>query len=87
MEVFCEKIFLKNLAIFRGKHLFWSLLLINLFIKKSLRHWCFAVNIADILRTPILKNLLEGLLLETINKMAPCALRLVETFWLAGTFL
>ena len=87
MEVFCEKIFLKNLAIFSGKHLFWSLLLINLFIKKSLWHWCFAVNIANILRTPILKNLLEGLFLETIDKMAPCALRLVETFWLAGTFL
>ena len=33
------------------------------FIKKRLQHWCFSVNIAKLLRTPILKNICERLLL------------------------
>ena len=27
------------------------------FIKKRLQHWCFPMNIAKVLRTPILKNI------------------------------
>ena len=34
------------------------------FIKKRLQHWCFPVNIAKILRTAILKNICERLLLK-----------------------
>ena len=34
------------------------------FIKKRLRHRCFPVNIAKFLRTPILRNIYERLLLE-----------------------
>ena len=33
------------------------------FIKKKLEHSCFAVNIAKLLRAPILKNICERLLL------------------------
>ena len=41
---------LKNFAMFRGKHLCWSPLLIN-FIKKELQHRCFPVSISNFLRT------------------------------------
>ena len=41
---------LKNLAIFTRKHLCWRFFLIN-FIKKSLQHRCFPVNIAKCLST------------------------------------
>ena len=34
------------------------------FIKKRLQHRCFPVNIAKFLRTPILKNICERLLLK-----------------------
>ena len=45
-------------------HLRWSLFLIKLqAYKKRLQHRCFPVNIARVLRTPILKNILERLLL------------------------
>ena len=36
-----------------------------MFIKNSLQHRCFAVNIAAVLRTPILKNICKLLLLIT----------------------
>ena len=35
------------------------------FLKKRLQHWCFLVNIEKIVRTPILKNNCERLLLRT----------------------
>ena len=58
---------LKIFAIFTEKDLCWNLfikLLINsLFIKKRLQHRCFLKNIARFLRTPILKNICEWLLL------------------------
>ena len=38
----------KNLAIFTGKYLCWSFVIIN-FIKKILQHRCFPVNIAKCL--------------------------------------
>ena len=44
---FIKKAVLKNFAIFTGKLLF----------KKRLEHWCFPLNIAKFLRTPILKNI------------------------------
>ena len=40
-----KKAFRKNLAIFTGKHLRWSLFSIK-FIKKRPKHMCFAVNMA-----------------------------------------
>ena len=63
-----KKAALKNFAIFTGKHLCWSLffkvadLQARNVIKKRLQHRCFPVNIANDLRTPILKNICEVLL-------------------------
>ena len=66
-----EKADFKNFAIFTGKHLCWSLLLIDLwasraatFLKKGLRHRCFPVNIAKFLRTIILVKICEQVLLQ-----------------------
>ena len=57
----------KNFIIFTGKHLCWSLFLIKLqackFIEKRLQHWCFPLHVRKFLRTPILKNISERLLL------------------------
>ena len=50
LEVFYKKAVLKNLAIFTGKHLCWSLFLIQ--------------DIAKFLIAPILKNICERLLLK-----------------------
>ena len=66
---------LKSFTIFTEKHLSWSLYLIKLqvfrlaslqvyiFIKIRLQHRCFPLNVAKILRTPILKNTCVRLLL------------------------
>ena len=54
-----------NFAIFSGRHLCWSLFLLN-FIKKRLQHWCFPVNIEQLLRTPILYNICKWLLLGSM---------------------
>ena len=62
-EVFYKKTVLKNFAIFT-KHLCWSLFLIKLQAsKKRLQHRGFPVNNVIFLRTPILKNICERLLL------------------------
>ena len=37
------------------------------FIKKKLQHRCFPVSVAKILRTPILKNICERLLLNIVR--------------------
>ena len=62
---------LKNFAVFIGKHLCWSLFFNRVadfrpatILKKRLEHKCFPVNIAKFLRTPILKNICERLLLQ-----------------------
>ena len=59
---------LKNLAIFSGKHLCWSLffnengeLQCCNFFKRRLQEMCFPVNIANLLRTLVLKNIYERL--------------------------
>ena len=54
LEVFHEKAVLKNFAIFIGKTLSWSPFLIN------------TVNMAEFLRTAILKNICERLLLNVV---------------------
>ena len=58
---------LKNFVIFTGKDLCWSIFLIKLqackFIEKRLRHWCFPLHVGKFLKTPILKNISERLLL------------------------
>ena len=50
---------LKQFAIFAGKHLCWSLFLIN-FVKRRLQHRCFPVNIAKFLRTAFWWNTSGG---------------------------
>ena len=57
-EVFYKKAILKNLAIFTGKHLCWSLFLISFFQKKDSN----TMNVAKFLRTSILKNICKRLL-------------------------
>ena len=67
-EVFCKKSVLNvfsNVLLkcsFTGKQLCQSLFLMK-FLKNTLRHRCFPVNIAKFLRTPILKSICERLLL------------------------
>ena len=61
-----KKHVLNNFTNFTGKHMPWSLFLIKLqahVIKKRLQRRCFAVKFAKFLRTPILKNFCERLLL------------------------
>ena len=54
-----KKAVLKNFAIFIGKNLSWSLFLIKLFQRRR-----FPVNIAKFLRTAILRNICERLLMN-----------------------
>ena len=55
---------LKNFVIFTGKHLCWRLFLQTFkFIEKRLQHWYFPLHVRKFLRTSILKNISEGLLL------------------------
>ena len=51
-----KKVVLKNFAIFKAKHLRWSL-----FFKNRLQHRCLPMNIAKFLRAAILKNIYERL--------------------------
>ena len=53
-------------ANFTGKHLCWRLLLTKVcyFIKQRLQHSYFLVKFAKCLRTPILKNICERMLLQ-----------------------
>ena len=69
-EVLYEKAVLKNFAKFTGKHLCLSHFFNKVaglqacnFIEKRPQHSCFPVNVAKILRTPILKNICKLLLL------------------------
>ena len=50
------------------------------FIKKRLQHWCFPVKFAKSLRTPILKNICQRLILS-IKDQSSCR---VETSQLTG---
>ena len=66
-----EKTVLKNFAIFTGKDLCWSLFFNKVaglqvwhFTKKRLQHSFFPMNIEKFLRTLILKNICERLLLS-----------------------
>ena len=70
-EVFCKKGALKNFANFTGKTVVLDSLLKKFadprtfnFIKKRLKHSCFSVKSEKFLRTPILKNICERLLLS-----------------------
>ena len=69
---------LKHLAVFTRKHLCWSLFLIKTrahacnFIKNRLQHRLFPVNKATFLRTPILKNICERLLLRSAFILKEC---------------
>ena len=53
----------KNFANFTGEHLRWILLQACNFIKKRFQHWCFPVKFSKFLRTSILKNICERLIL------------------------
>ena len=67
-----KNLFLKILQTFTKKHQCWSLILIKLrllqacFSKKRLQHLCFPVNIAEFLRTSILKSIYGRLLLRSV---------------------
>ena len=65
-EVFCKNTILKNIAIFAGKHLCWSLVFnkVEKIVKMRLQHRCFSVNIVKFLRTPFLKNICKWLFLK-----------------------
>ena len=74
-----KKVVLNNFANFTGKHLRWSLYLITLqktcnFIKKIIQHRCFPGKFAKFLRTPILKNIGERLLLPLLKVHSSTAL-------------
>ena len=64
------KVLLKNVTIFTGKYLCWSLFfnkeILSNFIKKMLKHRCFLVNIAEFLGSPVLKNIYERLPLSNV---------------------
>ena len=62
---FSKQVFLKRLAIFTGKHLRWSLLLITLTAKQ-----CFPEYIEKFLRTGVLIEYLRWLLLQVLCKKA-----------------
>ena len=49
------------------------------FIKKRLQHWCFPVNIAKYLGTPILRNICEQLLLY-LERIIPLTVLLKTLF-------
>ena len=53
---FMKKAFLKNLAIFTGKHLRWSLFLIK-FIEKDTSTQVFSSEYGGILKATVLKNI------------------------------
>ena len=66
---------LRNFTKFTGKHLCQSLFFnkvaglrpATFLLKKTPQHRCFPVNITKFLRTPILKNISERLLLKLGN--------------------
>ena len=67
-QVFYKKAALKNLVIFTGKYLSWSLFFNKNaglqscnFLKKRLQHRCFPMNVAKFVRIPVLKNISGGL--------------------------
>ena len=76
-KVFYKNIVLKNFPIFTGKYLCWCLfsdknvgLQAGKFIKKRLQNRCFLENIVPFLRTAILKNICERLLLRVFPIMS-----------------
>ena len=77
-KVFYKNAVLKNFVIFIGKHLRWNLffnknagLQTCSLIKKRLQHRWFLANIDKFLRTPILKNYCERLLLRVSLERFP----------------
>ena len=84
-EVFVKKGVLENFANFTGKHLCWSLFLIKLqgsLTKKRLQHRCFPVKFEKILRTPILKNIYERVLLLITPYQSQRKIRQLD--WISG---
>ena len=62
MKLLYKYAILKNLAIIIGKHL-----KAGNFITKGFQHRCFPVNITKFLKTPVLKDIWEPLLLNFID--------------------
>ena len=75
-QVFYKKIVLNNMSIFTGKYLCCFFFNKNAglqacnFIKKRLKHRCFPANTTKFLRTPILKNICERMLLGVFPFMS-----------------
>ena len=63
-EVFCEKLVLRNLVKFTGKHLCQILFRNKVILRKKLWHRCFPVNFAKFLTTPLIIEHLWWLLLS-----------------------
>ena len=83
-----QKVVLKNLANFTGKHQCWSLFLIKLqgcnFIKKKFQRSCFPVRLAKFLGKPFFKNICEWLLLY-LHFIVSVIFMEVETLVLSGS--
>ena len=76
----------KNFPVFPGKHLCWNLffkknpgLQVCSFVKKRLQHRCFFTNIEKFLRTPILKNIWERLLLTVCLERFPASIKNIRS--------
>ena len=82
--VLLKKLFSKISQISQEKNLFWILFLIKLqaqtcnFVKKRLQHRYFPVKFAKFLRTPILKNICERLLLN-LSGILPSSMKRFQT--------
>ena len=71
-EVFCKKGVLKKFTNFTRKQLYWSLFPMKVqawlynFFKKRLQHRCFLLKLTKFLKTLIINNICERLLLSVV---------------------
>ena len=71
-EVFCKKGVLKKFTNFTRKQLYWSLFSMKVqawlynFFKKRLQHRCFLLKLTKFLKTLIINNICERLLLSVV---------------------
>ena len=88
VDTFRNRCSFSNFAIFIGKHLCWSPVLIKAersriatLLKKRLQHRCFLVNIAKFLRTPFFIEHLRWLLLKYISRNQLIFARYMKVFF------
>ena len=85
-QMLFKKGVLKNFAIFSGKHLCWSLFLIN-FIKKRLQHRCFPANIVKFCRIAFFIEQLQWLLLFVGKQGSRTGISLVKPNYLEWNWI